>query len=82
MLFDIFSDRSQCYRYDRDLSKKLKEIGTELQSTYNCFNEATEPLLIEALIYRMKELETQYEYLLQKAKLERLCGSLVSGGVS
>lgn len=81
MLYDVFADQSQCYRYDHDISKSMKIISRELQNTYNCFNEVTEPLIIEALIYRMKELETQYEYLMRKAKLERLCGELMPGGI-
>ena len=57
-----------------------ENIKAQLQGTYARFNEATDPLIIESLIYRMKELEAQYSFLIKKAKLERLCGEINSKG--
>lgn len=74
MILDIFSDTDKIYNYDRDLTRTAENIRMQLRGTYARFNEATDPLIIEALIYRMKELETQYSFLIKKAKLERLCG--------
>lgn len=82
MIYDIFSDKTKALRHDKELSKAMSDINFELQSTYNCFNEATDPLIIEALIYRMKELELEYSFLVKRAKLERFCGDLVPNGVS
>ena len=78
MILDIFSDTDRKYNYDKDLTQSAEYIKLQLQGTYARFNEATDPLIIEALIYRMKELETQYSFLIKKAKLERLCGEIDS----
>ncbi|HAX84158.1 MAG TPA: hypothetical protein DCY15_06825 [Ruminococcaceae bacterium] len=80
MIFDIFSDTDRIYNYDRNVTQTAENIRLQLQGTYARFNEATDPLIIEALIYRMKELETQYSFLIKKAKLERLCGEIGSKG--
>lgn len=80
MIFDIFSDTDRIYNYDRNVTQTAENIRLQLQGTYARFNEATDPLIIEALIYRMKELETQYSFLIRKAKLERLCGEIGSKG--
>lgn len=76
MILDIFSDTDRKYNYDKDITRSAENIKLQLQGTYARFNEATDPLIIEALIYRMKELETQYSFLIKKAKLERLCGEI------
>lgn len=78
MILDIFSDTDRIHSYDKDLTQAAENIRILLQCTYARFNEATDPLIIEALIYRMKELETQYSFLIKKAKLERLCGEIGS----
>ncbi len=80
MILDIFSDTDRIHSYDKDLTQAAENIRILLQCTYARFNEATDPLIIEALIYRMKELETQYSFLIKKAKLERLCGEIGSKG--
>ena len=80
MILDIFSDTDRIYNYDKDITQTAENIRLQLQGTYALFNEATDPLIIEALIYRMKELETQYSFLIKKAKLERLCGEIGSKG--
>lgn len=80
MILDIFSDTGRKYNYDKNLTQSAENIRLQLQGTYARFNEATDPLIIEALIYRMKELETQYSFLIKKAKLERLCGEMDTKG--
>lgn len=80
MILDIFSDTDRIYNYDKDITQTAENIRLQLQGTYARFNEATDPLIIEALIYRMKELEAQYSFLIKKAKLERLCGEIGSKG--
>lgn len=80
MLIDIFSDAKQKYVTDTDLTENAEYIKLQLKGTYNRFNEVTDPLIIEALIYRMKELEMQYSFLIKKAKLERLSGEFTANG--
>lgn len=82
MIYDIFSNKTKAYRYDKSFSKELDRLDFELKNTYNCFNEATDPMITEALIYRMKELELQYSFLMKRAKTERLCGKLLPSGIS
>ena len=76
MILDIFSDTDKKYESDRELARSAEYIKMQLRGTYDRFNEATDPLIIEALIYRMKELEAQYSFLIKQAKLERLCSEL------
>lgn len=80
MILDIFSDTDRIHSYDKNLTQTAENIKAQLHGTYARFNEATDPLIIESLIYRMKELETQYSFLIKKAKLERLCGEINSKG--
>ena len=80
MIYDLFSDRTKAYRIDRDFLKAIQKISKEKETVLNAFNEATDPLLIEALIYRLKEIELIYSYLIKIAKTERLCGNINSGG--
>lgn len=80
MILDIFSDTDKKYESDRELARSAEYVKMQLRGTYDRFNEATDPLIIEALIYRMKELEAQYSFLIKKAKLERLCGELSLDG--
>lgn len=80
MILDIFSDTDKKYESDRELARSAEYIKMQLRGTYDRFNEATDPLIIEALIYRMKELEAQYSFLIKRAKLERLCGELSLNG--
>lgn len=80
MILDIFSDTDKKYESDRELTRSAEYIKMQLRGTYDRFNEATDPLIIEALIYRMKELEAQYSFLIKRAKLERLCGELSLDG--
>lgn len=80
MILDIFSDTDKKYESDRELARSAEYIKMQLRGTYDRFNEATDPLIIEALIYRMKELEAQYSFLIKRAKLERLCGELSLDG--
>lgn len=80
MILDIFSDTNKKFEADRELARSAEYIKMQLRGTYDRFNEATDPLIIEALIYRMKELEAQYSFLIKRAKLERLCGELSLDG--
>ena len=81
MILDIFSDTDKKFESDRELARSAEYIKIQLRGTYDRFNEATDPLIIEALIYRMKELEAQYSFLIKKAKLERLCGEFSLDGI-
>lgn len=80
MILDIFSDTDKKYESDRELARSAEYIKMQLRGTYDRFNEATDPLIIEALIYRMKELEAQYSFLIKRAKLERLYGEFSLDG--
>ena len=80
MILDIFSDTDKKFESDRELARSAEYIKIQLRGTYDRFNEATDPLIIEALIYRKKELEAQYSFLIKKAKLERLCGEFSLDG--
>ena len=51
MILDIFSDTDRIHSYDKDLTQAAENIRILLQGTYARFNEATDPLIIEALIY-------------------------------
>ena len=79
MITELFTDTKKPYRFDRDVILQAKELNIQLNNANCLFNHATDSLDIEAAIYRIKELEIQYAALLNRAKLEKICGNLQFG---
>lgn len=73
MTADLFADTSKPYTTDPCLTERLHNTLLSLKNAKTQFNLASEPSEIEAIIYRLKSLEAEYSYILNKAKLERIC---------
>lgn len=81
MLIDLFADIGLLRKHDDALVTEVKRVTEELTNTMSRFNEATDSDEIESLIYRMKELEMHYSFLLRQAKLERICDNQLKGEI-
>ncbi|MBO5421321.1 MAG: DUF2508 family protein [Clostridia bacterium] len=82
MLIDLFADCKTPKRIDKTLTDETTRVIRELNKAWTLFNEVTDPYETESLIYRMKELETHYSYLIKEAKLGKIYNSEFIGGVN
>lgn len=82
MLIDLFADCKKPKRIDKTLTDETTRVIRELDKAWTLFNEVTDPYETESLIYRMKELETHYSYLIKEAKLGKIYNSEFIGGVN
>ncbi len=82
MIIDIFADLKSPKKIDRLLTQEASEVINELNNAYCLFNEVTDPYETESLIYRMKELETHYSYLIKGAKLGKIHNVDFIGGIN
>ena len=53
-----------------NLTTAIAETGRQIAETNQCFNQATDELLIDACIYKLKYLRIKYAYLVHLARLE------------
>lgn len=72
MVIDLFSQKDTSTKADKLLSEELKHVISELRKADLLFNEVTDSYEIESVIYRMKELEMHYSFLVKEAKLNKL----------
>lgn len=82
MIIDLFADYKKTKTYDKVLTNEASRVIFELNNVYKLFNEVTDPYETESLIYRMKELETHYSYLLKEAKLGKIYNTNFIGGTN
>ena len=81
MVIDLFADKKAPPVEDRTLTAESKRVVSELKKVYLLFNEVTDPYEIESLIYRMKELELHYSFLIKEAKLGKIINNDSFGGI-
>lgn len=72
MVIDLFADKNAVQKEDKLITDETKRVINELKKTQMLFNEVTDPYEIESLIYRMKELELHYSFLIKEAKLGKI----------
>ncbi len=53
----------------QDLHEELRLAQQALQTAYDQFNYADDPVLVEACIYEIKATQARYDYLLRRIKL-------------
>ncbi len=80
MIIDLFSDCRTPKKNDKTLTDEITFVIRELEKTRKLFNEVTDPYETESLIYRMKELETHYSFLIKEAKLGKVHNPGFIGG--
>ena len=81
MVIDLFADKKVLSREDRLITDEAKRIVQELHKVKLLFNEVTDPYEIESLIYKMKELELHYSFLIKEAKLGKIINPDSFGGI-
>lgn len=72
MIIDLFAGCNTLHNKDNNLIQETRRVITELNNAQLLFNEITDPYEIESLIYRMKQLELHYSFLIKEAKLCRI----------
>ena len=82
MIIDLFADLKAAKKVDRLLTDEASVVIDELNRAYLLFNEVTDPYETESIIYRMKELETHYSFLLKEAKLGNIYNIDFIGGMN
>lgn len=82
MIIDLFSQKSKPTKADKLMTDELKTVLTEIKKADTLFNEVTDPYEIESVIYRLKELETHYSFLIKRAKLDKLISPELNGGIT
>ncbi len=80
MVIDLFADKNAIPKQERLLTDETKRVVAELKKVRLLFNEVTDPYEIESLIYRMKELELHYSFLIKEAKLGKIVSLDIYGG--
>ena len=73
MVIDLFADVNKPGEYNREIIAEAEEIKQQLAAAYSQFNYSTDSVEIEASIYRIKFLETQYRHLINTAKINKYC---------
>lgn len=81
MVIDLFADKNAVQKENKLITNETKRVINELKKTQMLFNEVTDPYEIESLIYRMKELELHYSFLIKEAKLGKVASIDYLGGV-
>lgn len=82
MIIDLFADSKTPKKIDKLLTDEISDVICELKKVNVLFNEVTDPYETESLIYRMKELETHYSYLIKEAKLSKVHNIDFVGGIN
>lgn len=82
MIIDLFADRRALSKEDKSITQETARVINELKKAQLLFNEITDPYEIESLIYRMKELELHYSFLIKEAKLDKIVNINGIGGES
>lgn len=75
MLIDLFADKHSPKKEDKFLVEEIKNTCLEIERAKCYFNEQTDSYEIEAVIFRLKELEMHYAFLIKQAKLEKICNT-------
>ena len=81
MIIDLFSQKDFSTKADKLLTDELKLVIADIERAYLLFNEVTDPFEVESVIYKMKELEMHYSFLIKEAKLGKLTVSELGGGI-
>lgn len=80
MIIDLFADKKAKPKENRLITDETRRVVNELRKASILFNEATDPYEIESIIYRMKELELHYSFLIKEAKLGKIVSLDYIGG--
>ena len=62
-MFALFKKSTSREEEIEELAADLQEVRRELEFARQRFNHATEPELVDAMVYEMNALQARYDYL-------------------
>ena len=62
---------------DIEIVAALEAVRSDMEFLHNCFDETTEPILVDSLIYELKAANLKYQYYINKCKENGIvCGDI------
>jgi len=62
---------------DIEVVAALEAVRSDMEFLHNCFDETTEPILVDSLIYEIKAANLRYQYYIGKCKEKGIvCGEI------
>ena len=62
---------------DIEIVAALEAVRSDIEFLHNCFDQVTEPILVDSLIYEMKAANLRYKYFIGQCKAR----GIMSGNV-
>jgi len=64
-------------REDIEIVAALEAVRSDMEFLHNCFDEITEPILVDSLIYELKAANLKYQYYIGQCKEKGIvCGEI------
>ena len=71
----VIPERYAHYEDDSSVMSCIEALRKELEDLHNRFNQATEPVLVDSIIYEMQAVQMRYMYYLDVCKSRGIvCG--------
>ena len=62
---------------DIEIVAALEAVRSDMEFLHNCFDQTTEPILVDSLIYEIKAANLRYQYYISKCKEKGIvCGDI------
>jgi len=62
---------------DIEIVAALEAVRSDMEFLHNCFDQITEPILVDSLIYEIKAANLKYQYYISKCKEKGIiCGDI------
>ena len=62
---------------DIELVAALEAVRSDMEFLHNCFDQTTEPILVESLIYEIKAANLKHQYFIEQCKKKGIvCGDI------
>ena len=64
-------------RDDIEIVAALEAVRSDMEFLHNCFDQITEPILVDSLIYELKAANLKYQYYINQCKEKGIvCGEI------
>ena len=64
-------------REDIEMVAALEAVRSDMEFLHNCFDQITEPILVDSLIYELKAANLKYQYYIGQCKQKGIvCGDI------
>jgi len=62
---------------DIEIVAALEAVRSDMEFLHNCFDQTTDPILVDSLIYEIKAANLKYQYYISKCKEKGIiCGDI------